>query len=355
MSPLRPRTTPTLLRAATLLLVTVLGLLMLGTGPATAKDDVTWAVRTASNNLGQARTSYSYALNPGAKINDALIVANHGTAPLTLAVYASDGYTTESGQFDLLTTGAKSANIGIWVHPASDSVTIKAGATTKVPFTIEIPDNATPGDYAGGIVTSLVQEDQTEGINVDRRLGVRMQMRIGGDLAPKLAVENLKIDYSGSAAPFARGDAKLTYEIHNTGNAILSAHQTASINGPFGTFKVRAGEIKDSPALLPGEKWKVSVPLDGVAPSFRLSADVALTPVLIDAAGSTSTLKIVHTSGHAWALPWSLLLLVVVLVGVVVLAVQLVGRGRTRRQELEEARVQGAVAEALRERETQQS
>ncbi len=37
----------------------------------------------------------------------------------------------------------------------------------QVPFTVEVPENATPGDYAGGIVTSLVEPDATQGINVD--------------------------------------------------------------------------------------------------------------------------------------------------------------------------------------------
>ncbi|WP_246086700.1 hypothetical protein [Nocardioides humi] len=56
------------------------------------------------------------------------------------------------------------------------------------------------------------------------------------------------------------------------------------------------------------------MPVDGVPPLVRLSAQVRLVPLLNDAAGSTSTLDAVEETGHGWAVPWTLLL-VVVLVG----------------------------------------
>ncbi len=72
------------------------------------------------------------------------MVANRGKDPLTLGVYAADGFTTEAGQLDLVTKGAKSIAVGAWVHAGKDSVTIPAGKTVKVPFTVTIPENATP-------------------------------------------------------------------------------------------------------------------------------------------------------------------------------------------------------------------
>ncbi|WP_127358803.1 hypothetical protein [Actinacidiphila soli] len=57
--------------------------------------------------------------------------------------------------------------------------------------------------------------------------------------------------YSGTPNPFGKGDATVTYTIHNTGNAILTDRQTVHISGPFGRLDVRAGQIDDSPQLLP--------------------------------------------------------------------------------------------------------
>ncbi|MFF3753024.1 WxL protein peptidoglycan domain-containing protein [Streptomyces sp. NPDC002018] len=342
-----------LVRTVALALLLALATAGLSAGPALAADgDVTWTVRTAANSYGDDRSSFSYAVNPGGQLKDAMVVANHGTSPLELAVYAADGYTTDTGQLDLLTKGTRSVGVGAWVRARSGSVVVKPGKSVEVPFTVGVPANATPGDYVGGILTSLKQSDEAEGINVDRRLGIRVKLRVSGELRPALAVEDLHVDYAGTFDPFATGDATVTYTIHNTGNAILSARQAVSVSGPFGWLRAEAGDIAPPPELLPGEKWKVKVPVHGVAPGVSLAATATLTPVLTEASGSTTPLKPVEATAHGWAVPWTLLLLVVVLVAVVVGALVLRRRGRVRRALREDARVQDAVEQALRDRTT---
>ena len=62
----------------------------------------------------------------------------------------------------------------------------------------------------------------------------------------------------------------------------------------------------------------MSAPLHDVTPALRLTATVTLVPLLTDAAGSTAPLAATKASGHAWTVPWSLLLAIVVLCGLVV-------------------------------------
>lgn len=326
------------------------------TGPARAAEgDVTWTVRTAANDYGEDRSSFGYAVNPGGAAEDALVVANHGTDPLNLAVYAADGFTTEKGQLDLLTEGKKSRSIGSWVRAGRKSVRIAPGKSAEIPFTVKVPDNATPGDYVGGILTSLKQADDTEGIAVDRRLGIRIKLRVSGALRPALAVEDVHVDYRGSANPFARGDATVTYSLHNTGNALLSGTQKVTLNGPFGTLSTDAGTVAAPPELLPGERWKVTVPVHDVTPALRLTATVAVTPLVTDAAGSTTALDPVRTTAHGWAVPWTLLLLLVLVLGAAAAGFVLVRRARVRRARHEEERVREAVEQALRDKTDQLS
>ncbi|MEV4631374.1 DUF916 domain-containing protein [Micromonospora sp. NPDC049523] len=340
-----------LFRTAALALTAVFAVVGLAAGPALAADgDVAWTVRTASNSYGADRSSFSYAVNPGGAVDDAMVVANHGPVALDLTVYAADGFTTDTGQLDLLAKDGKSVGIGAWVKAGGGSVHVEPGKTAEVPFKVTVPDNATPGDYVGGILTSLTQPDQAAGINVDRRLGIRIKLRVGGELKPNLAIEDLHVDYDGTSNPFAKGDATVTYTIHNSGNAVLSAQQAVSVSGPFGWLRVGAGEIKSPPELLPGESREVSVPVHGVAPALRLAATVTLTPLLTDASGSTTPLEPVEATTHGWATPWQLLLLVVVLLAVVVGAFLLARRNRVRRKQREDGRVRDAVAQALRDK-----
>ncbi|MEU4238173.1 DUF916 domain-containing protein [Actinoplanes sp. NPDC026619] len=324
---------------------------VLGATPALAEGgDVTWTVRTASNGYGEDRSSYSYAVNPGGTIKDAMVVANRGKIPLSLAVYTADGFTTGTGQLDLRNRETKATGIGLWVKTAGTTVAVPAGQAVPVPFTVTVPPNATPGDYVGGILTSLTQPSSTETINVERRLGIRIKLRVGGDLKPALSIENLAVDWTGSGNPFADGDATVSYTIHNTGNTGLSATQAVRIEGPFSMFGTDAAKIAAPPELLPGETWKFSVPVHGVAPAIDLTATVTLTPIATDASGSTSSLPAVRESTHFAAISWSLILLILVVIALIVAAVVISRRNRARRREREAERVQKAVAEALREK-----
>ncbi|MGC4879996.1 WxL protein peptidoglycan domain-containing protein [Micromonospora sp. DT43] len=346
----------TLVRTTALSLLAVVAAAGVGTGPARAADgNVAWTVRTASNSYGEARSSYSYNVNPGGAVEDAMVVANRGPAPLTLAVYAADGFTTDAGQLDLLTRDKKSVAVGAWVKASAGSVVVQPGKTAQVPFTINVPANATPGDHVGGILTTLTQADQAEGINVDRRLGIRISLRVGGELKPNLAIENLHVTYDGSSNPLAKGDATVAYTIRNTGNAALSGKQAVSVSGPFGVLRARAGDIAAPPQLLPGESWDVTVPVRGVAPAVRLAATATVTPLLTDASGSTTSLRTVEATAHGWALPWTVVLALVVLIALVVGAYLYRRRSRTQRRAREDARVRDAVAQALGGREPKTS
>ena len=329
-----------------LVLLAALGLLGVGAGPAAAADgDPSWEVATASGDLGSDRPNYSYTLEPGGRIEDGLVVANHGTTPLHLAVYAADGFTTGKGRLDLLTRDAKSTRVGAWVHTDRPGVTVGPGASAEVPFTVALPDDAASGEYMGGIVTSLTQAGAAE-----RRLGIRIRLRVGGDLRPRLSITDLHVRYAGTSNPFGKGGATVTYTIHNTGNAILGARQTVSVSGPFGSLATRPGRVGDSPQLLPGDSWKVSVPVRGVAATPRLTGTVTLVPLLTDASGSVAPLAAVKTTADTWSTPWAPLLLLVVLAGLVLAA--LAFRRRRRAGRGEDARVQDADEQPVHEPET---
>ncbi|MGP4095238.1 WxL protein peptidoglycan domain-containing protein [Nonomuraea sp. KM90] len=296
-------------RAAAVALLAALGLAGAQAGPAAA--DTSWTVRTAANDFGSDRQNYGYTIDPGGQVTDGLVVDNPGTAPLRLAVYAADAFTAGNGWLDLVARDTKPAAVGAWVHPARPEVTVPPGGSAEVPFTVTLPQDAAPGEYMGGIVTSLAGAGEADGTGAGGRLGIRIRLRVGGALKPGLSVEDPRVRYSGS--PLGKGDATVTYTIRNTGNAILAARQTVSVSGPFGGSGVPAGRIGDSPQLLPGDTWKVSVPVHGVAPLLRLTGTINLVPLLTDASNSVAPLAAVETTADTWTAPWALPLLLAAL------------------------------------------
>ncbi|HWI71560.1 MAG TPA: hypothetical protein VNT55_06370 [Baekduia sp.] len=309
LHPTRPRTAR--LRTATVLMLGALWLSGAVARPAVAADDgVRWTVKPAANSFGADRKDYGYTLSPGGRQEDGIEVVNQGTTTLHLALRAADAVTTSAGRLGLVDRGARSKGVGAWVQLERDVVTVQPGATVTVPFVLTPPKNAAAGDHVGGIVAAPVGAAAA-----DRRPGVQIRLRVSGPLKPGLAVGAVHMSYSNTANPLGSGDAIVTYTIRNTGNVILTARQSVSASGPFGTWARHAGRIADSPPLLPGGTWKVRAPLRDVTPALRLKATVKVTPLLADAAGSIAPLPAKTASGHAWAVPWSLLLVLIVVCG----------------------------------------
>lgn len=315
------------------------------TSAAAPTDDVTWGVRTATNDHGADRDNFRYTVDPGATVKDELVVTNHGEGTLELDVYAADGYTTSAGQLDVLTRDADSVEVGAWLTPGVDHVRLAPGKSADVPFTLRVPDDATPGDHTGAILTSRTVSAEEAGLDYETRSGVRVYLRVTGDLTPSLVVSDPHVEYHQNLNPFAPGDATVTYTVRNDGNVRLAAHQTMSAAGPFGWFRTTA-DAADVPELLPGESWPVSVTVPDVVPLFRLTADAVLTAELPEVVGATPGAPPVEVSVSGWAVPWLVLALVVLLAAVVVLLV----RGRRNRARQEDARVRAAVEQALAER-----
>ena len=238
-----------------------------------ADTTVTWGVRPADGEPhGPGRASFAYTAAPGGTLEDALVVSNHGAAETTLQVYAADAFTTTPG-------GAGPAAPGPGVHRRrgvgrrrAPEVVVPPGQSVTVPFTLRVPDDAEPGDHAGGVVTSLVSE-RADGVSVDRRLGARLHLRVDGPRAPGAALERLRVVHHGTPDPTATGSADVDVEVVNTGNLRLQGPATVTVTGPFG-WGEQVARV-DVPELLPGERTTVVVPVEGVRPAAAAHGDRA--------------------------------------------------------------------------------
>ncbi|MEX8034396.1 DUF916 domain-containing protein [Microbacterium sp. 20-116] len=274
-----------------------------------AETTVTWSVKPADTAQGRDRPNYAYDLLPGGTVGDALYVANRSSQPITLRVYAADGFLTEDGALDILAGGVESTDLGSWVSIDSSELTLDSGASAEVPFTVVVPADAAPGDYAAGIVASmLVTADN--GTVTERRLGSRVHLRVQGDLAPALAVGDVVVDYHGTANPAETGSATVSYTLTNTGNTRLDPDVEVALGGPFGWAGVTAAD--DAPELLPGSSLQRTVEVAGVVPLVLLSAEVTATSQVVSrtlAGAEPSTLDplVSQAAAATAAVPWTAL------------------------------------------------
>jgi hypothetical protein len=285
-----------------------------------------WALSPTGTDLAQpgTRPTFSYALQPGATVEDSATISNYSNVPLTFHLYATDALNTPSGDFTLLTGGQKSTDVGSWVKLAQDYITVPPATSVQMPFTLTIPADARPGDHSAGLVATSQTTGTDKGAEVllDRRAGSRIYLRVNGPIHPALTVENLSSTYHAALNPLD-GSLDVRYTVRNTGNVRLAAHQTIAVNDVFGTATER--KPKDIPELLPGNAITRTQHFTGIAATVRVSTDVALTPYAgtgpTASAGTTPPAAIrasrTSTTVHTWAIPWTLLAVLLLLALVV--------------------------------------
>lgn len=306
----------------------VLAGLTLAITPATAAEDqaqqtaetesessLTWSVQPAGEDGADGRSHWDLEMDPGETVEDAAQLNNFSDEAVTFQVYSHDAINSPDGGFTLQPADAEPVDVGAWVA-LDEEVTVEAGESATVPFSLTVPPDATPGDHAGGIVASVTSETtdaQGQRVLVDNRVGSRIYLRVAGDVNPALEVTNLDVSFDRSWVPFTTGVATVTYEVHNAGNVRLSGEQAISGHGLFGLGDHTVG-LDPVGEVLPGESVTVTEQVDGILPLFRVTEEVLVTPEAPETSATVLPIVQAQESSQAWALPWAELIILAVLV-----------------------------------------
>ncbi|MBT0774033.1 DUF916 domain-containing protein [Kineosporia sp. J2-2] len=289
------------------------------TAPATEDPDnaVTWGVGPAPEDGQPTRAAFVHELTPGKSISDTVRVTNFSTGPLTFQMYAQDAINTSDGGFDLLSRDEASRDIGLWVRIPQRTVTVPARSRAEVPFRIEVPADAGPGDHSGGIVAALL-EQATDGtgrnVIVERRVGTRIYGRVPGAVQAALTAGAPLTRYSESLNPFRAGAAKVTYTVHNSGNVRLAAQPSVSVKDLTGrvTRTATGAGVRE---VLPGQSVTMIVEVPHVWPLGRLTVEAAVTAAPVEGAPDDEPApRGDSASGQVWAWPWAALAVVLLIV-----------------------------------------
>lgn len=316
--------------------------------PSTSDESAatSWAVRPADADGADRRAWIELSLDPGDVVTESLEVHNLSEQEVTFALSAADGYFTARGRFNMLPSDVVSTGAGTWIRlPAT--VTVPAGERAVVPFTIQIPSNATPGDHAAGVAASISTtsaDGDGSSLGVESRVGFRVMTRVSGQIEPVLDVSG-EARYHGSWNPFERGSLEVDVVIGNEGNVRLGADGAVLIAGPLGLGerRVAATLFEDT---LPGDTRTARVDVPGVWPLVLLGAQLTIVPTAVEGQDTgPAEFAAVVTDLSAWAVPWSQLLLLLALAGS---TLAMVADRRRRRRKLE-ALLARAKDEGVRE------
>ncbi|GIG29167.1 hypothetical protein [Cellulomonas marina] len=321
---------------------------------ATAPDEgrrTTWTVRPAGADGPDGRTSLRHAVEPGQSVADHVAVTSFGPDAAVFRLYASDGVTGPDGAFDILPGGQAPTDGGAWValgdvpgatreDDGSLTVELAPVATLLVPVTVAVPADATPGDHPAGVVAQVVPSTP-QAVEVASRVGVRLHLRVPGELLARVEARDVHATWQPSWNPLAAGTVVVGYTLHNTGNVRAGADARVSAAGPLGALPSQARGAERE--LLPGQvrQAEVRVPLWGLLRA-RATVSVAATPVGDDE--QVASAPTARAQAVVWAVPWTQALLVVLVALVVVVRVRWRRTSERRVQERIDAAVAAATA-----------
>ncbi|MCI4659417.1 WxL protein peptidoglycan domain-containing protein [Cryobacterium zhongshanensis] len=288
--------------------------LALGVAGARADDgsDGIGGAPSTNGGVDQDRSRFTYQVDPGQTVNDEYLVQNTGTTTQAVTVYATDAYNTDDGTFALLEGAAAPSDVGSWVTFANGtdriSVTLDPGAQQVLPFTVTTPADAKPGDHAGGIVVSALSPAGQ--VSVDRRVAIRLYLRVKGLLQPALSISSIESTYEGSINPFA-GDTTIRVSLTNTGNVSLGANTVSQVKGVFG---IPLSGLTDEviPELLPGSSRTVTLTVSGVGAWVYLNPHVSLVGTIDADAINPGPLPTAERDTSFFVVPWGFLILLLV-------------------------------------------
>jgi len=289
------------------------------------------AVNPATNGgPDKSRTRFDYQLNPSQPAEDSIYVYNTGTTDQEVTLYARDAFAGPKGDFLIQDFKSEPTDVGSWVtfvnKKSTYVVTLKPHGYVTIPFSVNTPANATPGDHVGAIVASATTKGTS--LNIVRRVAVRLYARLAGQVSPRLQLSNLTVTNSASALNPFDSSVVVSYDLENTGNVDLSADLTVQPTGIFG-INTADQVVTRITNLLPGSKRHLTQTIKGLTQTGVSAVAVTYTGILASSY-ATSTQPRGRIDSSSFALPTAWLLWLVVLL-IIIFSITAISRARKSR------------------------
>jgi hypothetical protein len=218
------------------------------------------------------------AANPGEIITEEITVTNVNNEAKTFFLYTRNIQGVEANGKPIFSEeGAEHTGFEMsdWLSFFSESIDVEAGGEYKLPVTITIPENASPGSHFGGIFISAEPPRlRKTGAGVGYEVGAIVSIRIAGDITDNARIRS----FSTNKLFFGTKDVEFLIKVENQGNILIRPRGPLTITNMFGG-EVANLEVNDALAgVFPGTVRDLSLHWQEDEPGFgQYTAVVALS------------------------------------------------------------------------------
>lgn len=257
--------------------------------------------------------------DPGATVGGVVTLINEQTTSQTF--YASYENFTANGETGSPSFSPEKSDLDTWLQVSPEQITIAPGQIIRVPYTIAIPHDATPGGYFATIFWSTTAPSSANTqVSIGAKVGLLVLLRVNGAITENAGIT--QFDRNGHGFFYTSLPVDFRYKFRNEGGDRVE---------PIGKITIRdtvflpADHLNANSAkgnILPGSVRQFQVqwlkhPSDSVQGFFVTASyqwhnfAVGLYSAHLDLAYGTKGL---HTAKTAWfvVLPWQLLICLIV-------------------------------------------
>jgi hypothetical protein len=258
-----------------------------------------------------SQNHFTYAVGPGARVEDAIFLLNFTDHPIDLDVYGADLLSADGGGTAPAQKDQPQHGVGAWLTLDRTRATIAPHDRQRIGFRLVTPASLQPGDYLGAMVASLDAGRTTNGLVVQTRAALLVKVTVPGVLAPRLTVGRLR-------AHKVDGGEAFDVTVRNRGNALLTLNGAVNLGAHRALVGLQPGGIY----VIPGGQtrlralWRKPPRFGAVSAVAAISADAGGKPF------GTFHSAPLHLRFLDWILVGELAALLLALVSAVLVAVR---------------------------------
>ena len=254
-------------------------------------------------------TTRKYQIDAGSTVQDTLTVINDGKTSYDFSVYSAPySIDTTTGEPKYESSTAINADANKWIRFSKTMWHADAGQTIKVPYSMTIRSDESPGGHYGVIFAEVQPTGGTSGTGLARkkRVGMVVLATVKGDVKLSGSSKKTEIAWYQSQAPL-----RVIAEVANTGNTDFNPTISYQVNDLFGNTKYKS--TTSDYVVLPGLTRKIQLEWDQASWLGFYNVQVSTTVL-----GATTTV-----SGYVLIAPqWFIWTTVIILLASVIYAVR---------------------------------
>lgn len=159
---------------------------------------------------------FNFALVPGQRISDAVVVENFSARVLRFHVYGADLLTAAGGGLAPAQPTATMHEVGAWIAVSVPVFTVAAHGQFTDRFTVTVPTRVSSGQHLGAVVVAADVGVTAQGDPIEARAALIAVVTVPGAAQPSAILTPL----TGSAA--TAGQVAFGLTLSNTGNVLLT-------------------------------------------------------------------------------------------------------------------------------------